>query len=143
MAQQDPSPVVRLYLSSAVQRLPFSDRWEILGELAKHDEDSDDHNLPRMYWFGLEPMVPKYPERSLRLAIEGKIPVLQEFVARRMVSGDIADGSQPEWQEKHRARRTGIYRPAMLAKAVLFFIRYFAISRPSRRTRWIEKHRVV
>jgi hypothetical protein len=27
MARQDPSPVVRLYLASAIQRLPFSQRW--------------------------------------------------------------------------------------------------------------------
>ncbi len=98
MAAKDPSPIVRLYLAAAVQRLPFADRWQILGELAKHGEDSDDHNLPRMYWFGLEPMVPRYPEKSLQLAIQGKIPSLQEFVARRIVSGEAGEGSRPEWQ---------------------------------------------
>ena len=80
LAQSDPSPVVRLYLASAAQRLPFSDRWQILGELAKHGEDVEDNNLPRMYWFGLEPMVPKNAEKALALAVAGKIPKLQEFV---------------------------------------------------------------
>ncbi len=98
MAKKDPSPIVRLYLASAAQRLPYSLRWPILGELAKHHKDIDDHNLPRMYWFGLEPMVPKHPQQALRLAVSGKIPMLQEFVARRMVSGDVVAGSRPEWQ---------------------------------------------
>ena len=98
-AKKDPSPVVRLYLASAAQRLPFAVRWDLLSELAKHGEDIDDNNLPRMYWFGLEPMVTKYPEKSLKLAINGKIPKLQEFVARRLVTGDKEPGGPiPEWQ---------------------------------------------
>jgi len=106
MAKDERSPVVRLYLSSAVQRMPFADRWPILEGLVSHAEDGADRNLPRMYWFGLEPMVPGFPRESLRLAVEGKIPALQEFVARRMVSGDAAVSvdrrrqpkQNPEWQ---------------------------------------------
>ncbi len=106
MATSELSPVVRLYLASAVQRLPFADRWSILEGLASHDEDIGDNNLPRMYWFGLEPMVPSHPQKSLQLAVGGKIPSLQEFVARRMVTGDVvvdlnARGKKrhlPEWQ---------------------------------------------
>jgi putative membrane-bound dehydrogenase-like protein len=107
MAKSDPSPVVRLYLASAVQRLPFADRWPILTGLASHNEDIEDNNLPRMYWFGLEPMVPKHPRESLRLAVGGKIPALQEFVARRMVTGNrVVSVKRPgktkqrlEWQQ--------------------------------------------
>jgi len=90
MAENDSSPIVRLYLAAAIQRLPFQDRWPILQGLVSHGEDIDDHNLPRMYWFGLEPMVPAHPHESLTLAVAGKIPALQEFVARRMVSGNVA-----------------------------------------------------
>ena len=50
-----PSPVVRLYLASALQRLEFEDRWPILGNLAQHREDVDDHNIPRMLWFTFGP----------------------------------------------------------------------------------------
>jgi putative membrane-bound dehydrogenase-like protein len=105
MAQDDSSPVVRLYLSSAVQRLPFASRWPILTGLVSHGEDVTDNNLPRMAWFGLEPMVPEHAEQALRLAIGGKLPTLPEFVARRMVSGDVPvnlDPSKPkpspQWQ---------------------------------------------
>ena len=31
MAKDDPSPVVRLYLASALQRVPLDERWDILG----------------------------------------------------------------------------------------------------------------
>ena len=51
MAKNDPSQVVRLYLASAVQRLPFAQRWSILQGLVSHAEDVSDNNLPRMYWF--------------------------------------------------------------------------------------------
>ena len=106
MARFDPSPVVRLYLASAVQRLPYGDRWLILKGLASHGEDVDDPNLPRMYWFGLEPMVPEHPRDALKLAVAGEIPSLQEFVARRMVTGDVTVDLNrpakpkpgPEWQ---------------------------------------------
>lgn len=107
MASNDSSPVVRLYLASAVQRLPFEDRWSILAGLASHAEDIEDNNLPRMYWFGLEPMVPGNESRALNLAVEGKVPALQEFVARRMVSGNVSvnlnaranpKSADPQWQ---------------------------------------------
>ncbi len=106
LAHQDPSPVVRLYLASAVGRLPYENRWPILEGLAQHEEDIEDNNLPRMYWFGLEPMVPEHSEKALDLAVSGKIPKLQEFVARRMVTGDVAVNvnaprkarTSPEWQ---------------------------------------------
>ncbi|NNJ26374.1 PVC-type heme-binding CxxCH protein [Alienimonas chondri] len=87
MAKTDDSQIVRLYLASAVQRLPFADRWPILAGLASHAEDVDDNNLPRMYWFGLEPMTPGHPREALKLAVGGKIPFLQESVARRLTTG--------------------------------------------------------
>jgi putative membrane-bound dehydrogenase-like protein len=88
MAQKDPSPVVRLYLAAALQRLEFEQRWPILEALSKHGEDVEDNNIPRMLWFALEPMVPGNPEQALKLAVSGKMPKLQQFVARRIASGN-------------------------------------------------------
>jgi putative membrane-bound dehydrogenase-like protein len=98
LAWKDPSPVVRLYLASAVTRLPFQNRWRILKGLVSHAEDRDDPNLPRMIWFGLEPMVPEFPERALQLVVGGELPRLPEFVARRLVTGDTAPESAPDWR---------------------------------------------
>jgi putative membrane-bound dehydrogenase-like protein len=91
LAQHDPSPVVRLYLASALQRLTFDQRWPLLAALAQHEEDADDHNIPRMLWFALEPMVPAHPAKALDLAVQSHIPMLQEHTARRMVSGGTSD----------------------------------------------------
>lgn len=87
MARRDPSPIVRLYIASLSQRMAFENRWPILTELAAHAEDSEDHNIWRMIWFALEPMVKANPERAMQFATTGKIPRLNEFVARRMIAG--------------------------------------------------------
>ncbi len=91
LAKTDPSPTVRLYLASGLQRLPAAQRWPLLSALAQHEEDIDDPNIPRVLWYGLEPLVTQDPEKALQTAIGGKIPFLQECVARRMVSGGLPE----------------------------------------------------
>ncbi|MCA9267410.1 MAG: hypothetical protein KDA41_03020, partial [Planctomycetales bacterium] len=83
MASDDPSPVVRLYLASALQRLPLENRWPIAEQLLQHAEDVDDHNLPLMYWYAIEPLVPADKPRALKLAAQCKIPLLRQYIARR------------------------------------------------------------
>ncbi|KAA5539901.1 hypothetical protein FYK55_22935 [Roseiconus nitratireducens] len=94
LARHDPSPIVRLYLASATQRMRFEDRWPILEGLLTHEEDAQDPNLPRIYWFTIEPMVMRFPQKSLQLVLGGVLPKLQEFVARRLVVGDDDPSSQ-------------------------------------------------
>jgi putative membrane-bound dehydrogenase-like protein len=88
MAKSDPSPVVRLYLASAMQRVPVKKRWEVLQQLASHPEDGNDHNLPLMYWFAAEPLAEADPQRALEFGLScGKtIPQLREFMLRRIGS---------------------------------------------------------
>ncbi len=88
LARNDPSPVVRLYLASAIERMPFAQRWPILEGLVMHPEDVTDNNLARMYWFALEPMVPEFPSKAIQLVTSGSIPALNQFVARRLITGD-------------------------------------------------------
>ncbi|MGK0188627.1 MAG: putative membrane-bound dehydrogenase-like protein [Verrucomicrobiales bacterium] len=83
LAHKDPSPVVRLYVASALQRLPAEHCWSIIEGLASHADDSSDHNLPQMIWFGTEPHVLANPERALRIAAQSKIPLLTNHIARR------------------------------------------------------------
>ncbi len=83
MAESDSSPLVRLYLASALQRLPLKDRWEIAERLVQHEEDKDDHNLPLVYWYGIEPLVPADKARALKLAAASKIPLIRQYIARR------------------------------------------------------------
>ena len=86
MAREDKSPLVRLYLASALQRLPLDQRWELAAALAAHAEDATDHNLPLMIWYGIEPLVPTDPRRAVALATQCKIPLVRQFIARRVVS---------------------------------------------------------
>src|SRR5262249_45246824 len=48
LARRAPSPVVRLSLASALQRLPLPGRWAIAGGLVSHAGDATDANLPLM-----------------------------------------------------------------------------------------------
>ncbi|MEX2234208.1 MAG: c-type cytochrome, partial [Cyclobacteriaceae bacterium] len=91
MAAEDPSPVVRLYLASAMQRVNKNSSWEIAEALIAHSEDADDHNLPHMIWFGLEPLVAEDPDKGLALAEKSRIPLIAEYTARRTVDADATD----------------------------------------------------
>jgi putative membrane-bound dehydrogenase-like protein len=95
MAKSDPSPVVRLYLASACQRLGVKERVDILEGLVAHAEDAQDHNLPLMYWYALEPVVGADSAKAVRLMARSKIPVLREYITRRMTAGKTtASGGQ-------------------------------------------------
>ena len=84
MARTDSSPVVRLYLAAALQRLPLNERWDIAEGLVGHSGDAADHNLPLLYWYGAEPLAGLDAPRAGRLAWGSKIPLIREFMARRI-----------------------------------------------------------
>jgi putative membrane-bound dehydrogenase-like protein len=84
MAVADPSPVVRLYLASALQRMPLEQRATILKPLVSHKEDAADHNLPLMYWYAAEPLAAKDPAAAYELAASSPIPKLAQFMLRRI-----------------------------------------------------------
>src|SRR5262249_16332362 len=84
--KRDDSPVVRLYLASACQRLPLAKRWDILTNLVSHAEDAGDHNLPLMYWYAAEPLAEADASRALQLAPTPKVPNLLPFMVRRISS---------------------------------------------------------
>jgi putative heme-binding domain-containing protein len=68
LATHDPSPTVRLALTSALPRLPPADRWQIGTALATHGEDASDRFLPKMLWYGLAPLVTHDVARALTVA---------------------------------------------------------------------------
>ena len=90
MAEKDPSPVVRLYLASAMQRVDPSQRWEVMTKLAAHGEDAKDHNLPLMYWYAMEPSIAADPKRGIQMLTQCKIPKVWQFVSRRIASAGKA-----------------------------------------------------
>jgi putative membrane-bound dehydrogenase-like protein len=91
LAKEDPSPVVRLYLASALQRINEDAAWRIVEQLAVHGEDANDHNLPKMLWFGLEPLVKNNPNRAIILATNARIPLLAQYISRRLVDANLPE----------------------------------------------------
>src|SRR5262245_13613047 len=75
---------VRRELASAAPRLLLEERWKLLPSLLTHAEDANDHNLPYLYWYALEPLCAEDPAKALALAAEGKIPMVFQFAARRV-----------------------------------------------------------
>lgn len=84
LARSDKEMSVRLSLASALQRLPHEQRWAIAEALAAHAEDATDENLPLMLWYGIEPMVPDDAERSAKLLAKCRIPLVRQYIARRI-----------------------------------------------------------
>ena len=86
IARLGDSATVRLYLASALQRIPVEKRWDIVAGLMAHPEDQTDPNLALMIWYGMEPLIPSDPARAASLLAGAKAPKIQEYIARRMAS---------------------------------------------------------
>jgi putative heme-binding domain-containing protein len=89
MAETDASAVVRLHLASVLQRMSLDDRVPIAMALVARGEDADDQNIPKMLWFGIEPLIEGAPTRAIQLARASRLPLVTEHVARRMTDGDL------------------------------------------------------
>lgn len=116
LAQNDNSPIVRLYLASAALRLPYEWRWDLLQALASHAEDATDHNLPLLYWYAAEPLATVDPQRALAFALTAgeQIPLLREFMLRRIGSGDDTASSLQMLVNGLKAARTPAAQLAFL-----------------------------
>lgn len=91
IAGNDPSPVARLHLATALLRLDNNARWDIIEKLVMHTADNDDHNIPKMLWFALEPLIAEDANRSLDIAKKSKISLITEYTARRAVDADSVE----------------------------------------------------
>jgi putative membrane-bound dehydrogenase-like protein len=89
LAETDPSPVVRLYLASAVQRVPEHTAWRLIESLVQHGEDRDDRNLPLLIWAGLAQRMRTQAtraqvsslDRAFAIAERTQIPQLDDYVS--------------------------------------------------------------
>jgi hypothetical protein len=84
MAEKEPSAHVRLKLASALQRMPVDARWNLASSLLSHAEDAEDHNLPLMIWYGIEPAVAANKTAAIKLVATTKIPIVRQFIAKRL-----------------------------------------------------------
>lgn len=93
MAQSDPSPVVRLYLCCAAQRIKPDLRWDMLHALMMRKEDVQDANVPLMIWYAFEPLVQVDLNRFIASAALTEIPLVREHIARRALSSKLSEES--------------------------------------------------
>ncbi|MEQ8764159.1 MAG: DUF1080 domain-containing protein [Planctomycetota bacterium] len=93
LARRDPSAVVRLYLASALQRLPLTARPNILAGLLQRASDVTDANLPLMIWYGLEPLIEDHTDQAWQLVSGSPFHQVVEFTARRMMELGKASGA--------------------------------------------------
>ncbi len=92
LAREDPSPVVRLYLSSALQRLPLDERFPIARELVRHAEDASDPNLPLLVWYAVEPLVVARPDEAFELLDGSALDKVSRFLVRRAAAEPALHG---------------------------------------------------
>ena len=103
MASFDNSGLVRLYLASSLRRMNADRAFKLSLILASHAGDKLDSMQPHLLWYGIEPFVLQDPEAAIKLAIESKIPLLRENIARRIT--EQLD-SKPELVEQLLTRFT-------------------------------------
>ena len=82
MAATEKSGLVRSVLASTLQRLPLELRPRLGAALASHGEDADDHNLPKLIWYGLAPLSRRNQAELVPLAAQGQLPLTREWIAR-------------------------------------------------------------
>jgi putative membrane-bound dehydrogenase-like protein len=75
---------VRLWLASVLQRLPVENRLHLAEALGERKEDSADHNLPLMIWYGIEPLVAADSASAVDLLQKCEIPIVRRYIARRL-----------------------------------------------------------
>ena len=87
------SPVVQLATASALQSVPADAeiRWQLGMQLAKAIA-ADDHNLPLMVWYALEPLVPTHGEAAMQLADTTRVPLLSRYLVRRAAGNEQTIG---------------------------------------------------
>ncbi|MCE7053179.1 plastocyanin/azurin family copper-binding protein [Algoriphagus sp. AGSA1] len=100
LAKNDESALVRLYLTSAMLRLAPETRWEVMEALVQRSEDLDDHNLPLLLWYAVEPLVDLDAERAVGLAEKAKNPLILEYTLRKLEELNTAEASAAF--QKHR-----------------------------------------
>lgn len=84
LARADPSPLVRLVLASTLQRLPTGRRAALAAGLLAHAEDSGDHNLPKLIWFGLIPLADQDAVALAELGAGCRLEDTLRWMARRL-----------------------------------------------------------
>jgi len=86
MAKNESSQLVRLYISSSLQRIAPEERWETVKGLISHYGDINDLNLPLMNWYAFEPLIDLDTERAMEMALDSEQPLILQYTIRKIGS---------------------------------------------------------
>lgn len=81
---KESSGLVLVEIASALQRLPAGERWKIAAHLVNRGEFAGDRVFPLMVWYGVESAVPQSPKDAAQLIKTSKLPIVTQFIARRL-----------------------------------------------------------
>ncbi len=84
LAAGDPSSLVRLVLSSTMQRMPFSLRPAVAAGLVTHKADATDKNLPLMVWWAMIPLAQTDPAALASIGARSELRATSKYIARRL-----------------------------------------------------------
>jgi putative membrane-bound dehydrogenase-like protein len=84
LAKTEQSGLVRLYLASAMRKLPLEKRWPLAAALGNREDLNEDPVFPLMLWYGIESAVSANPVAALKMATSCKISKIQQFIPRRL-----------------------------------------------------------
>jgi putative membrane-bound dehydrogenase-like protein len=91
MIAHEESAVVQLEFASGMSRLPAETRGLVGGVLSAPPKNAHDPYLPLMTWYGLEPLVVTDRFTSLNVLVVAGVPLVREYVARRLAEHTGAD----------------------------------------------------
>lgn len=97
IAATEQSGLVRLYLASALQRIPVPERIQLAQALLGRSEDRGDHNQELMVWYGIEEIAAEQPQLVLPLIRNSRLPIPRKWASRRIIE---QIGEQPSPAER-------------------------------------------
>jgi putative membrane-bound dehydrogenase-like protein len=81
------TPLIRLELAAALQRIPLESRFPLATSLATHSEDATDRQQSLMIWYGIAEAVSEHPDQAVKLALSSKLPTVTRLITRRFAEG--------------------------------------------------------
>ncbi|TWT53577.1 FG-GAP repeat protein [Rubripirellula amarantea] len=106
LSKSDKSLVVQRYIVSLLQRIPVSQRWQIVKPLLANGINPNDRNLPFLVWYALEPMAVEDPARAMELAETSGLPSLFRFAVRRVVGSRVGRDTLMSWLSETKSTAT-------------------------------------
>ncbi|MFL5342034.1 MAG: PVC-type heme-binding CxxCH protein [Gemmataceae bacterium] len=85
LAEEDPSPVIRLALAGALPRFALHEQTLLALRLCSQPNDARDYYLPLMEWYAVDRLVTTQPALAAELLAETKVAVVRQFLTRRLI----------------------------------------------------------